>query len=59
MTRKEMIETLKEAAEVFYTVDDDWDLGGRLESVIEALEKEDMEREKGDNLLKALKDFCA
>ncbi len=59
MTRKEMIETLKEAAEVFYTVDDDWDLGGRLEAVIEALEKEDKEREKGDNLLKALKAFCA
>jgi hypothetical protein len=58
MTRKEMIETLKEAAEVFYTVDDDWDLGGRLEAVIEALEKEDKEREKGDNLLKALKAFC-
>lgn len=59
MTRKEMIDTLKEAAEVFYTVVDDWDLGGRLEAMVEALEKEDKERELGDNLLKAIKDFCA
>ena len=59
MTRKEMIDTLKEAAEVFYTVVDDWDLGGRLEAMVEALEKEDKEREPGDKLLKAIKDFCA